>query len=62
MLSPDPLVVESDRYCSGMICGSKMNLSRRFPLIEIKNYLRQSIKFDRSGFTVAAKVNDDCEG
>ena len=62
MLSLDPLVVESDRYCSGMICGYEMNLSRQFPLIEVKNYLRQSIKFDQSSFTVAAKVNDVCEG
>ena len=45
-----------------MICGFEMNLLRWFPLIEVKNYLRQSIKFDQSGFTLAAKVNDDCEG
>ena len=62
MLSPNPSVVESDRYCSGMICNSEMNLSRQFPLIEVKTCLHQSRKFDRSSFTVATKVNDVCEG
>ena len=62
MLSPYPSVVESDRYYSGTTCGSEMNLSRQFPLIEVKTCLRQSRKFDRSSFTVATKVNDVCEG
>ena len=62
MISLDPLVVVLERYWSGMICGSEMNLLRRFPLIEVKTCFRQSRKLDRSSFTVAAKVNDVCDG
>ena len=57
MLSPDP----PDRYCSGTTCGSEINGSRRFPLTEVNTCLRQSRKFDRSSFTIAANVNEVCE-
>ena len=57
MLSPDP----PDRYYSGTTCGSEINRSRQFPLIEVNTCLCQSRKFDRSSFTVVANVNEVCE-